>query len=149
GPRTGAGHHDLRSGPHLRRPLQSRRHHRLLGHQTPKHHRHAFLLGRTNWWRGRSRIPAESPSPNEVWRDVAGGTPDALRDFPRLSAMILEAVATFFMVLVIFATTRHSDLEDDHESPRSLAGFATGLVYFLGILIAGPFSGGALNPARA
>ena len=87
--------------------------------------------------------------PIDAWRDIAGGTPDALRDFPRLSAMILEAVATFFMVLVIFATTRRSDTDDDSDSPRSLAGFAVGLVYFLGILIAGPFSGGALNPARA
>jgi aquaporin TIP len=68
-----------------------------------------------------------------------------VRDLPRLAAMILEAIATFFLVLVLFATS----VDDHPSSGRSIAGFAIGLTFTLGILVAGPFTGGALNPARA
>jgi len=81
---------------------------------------------------------------DEAWQPVLGGTPDLVRDFTRLPAMGLEALITFFLVLVYFATTS----EDNVES-RSVSGFAVGLVYTLGILLAGPFTGAALNPARA
>jgi len=80
---------------------------------------------------------------DESWQPVLGGTPDLVRDFTRLPAMSLEAIITFFLVLVYFATTS----EDNIES-RSLSGLAVGLVYTVGILLAGPFTGGALNPAR-
>ncbi len=82
--------------------------------------------------------------PAETWRNAALGTPTLMSDFPRWGGLTLEATATFFLVLVVFAT-----LVDEHGSFRSLAGFAIGLVYALGILVAGPFTGGALNPARA
>jgi len=81
---------------------------------------------------------------DEAWQPVRGGVPDLVRDFTRLPAIGLEALITFFLVLVFFATTS----EDNIES-RSLSGIAVGLVYAVGILIAGPFTGGALNPARA
>jgi aquaporin Z len=58
--------------------------------------------------------------------------------------MILEAVATFFLVLTVFATS-----VDEKGAFRSIAGFGIGLSMSLGILVAGPFTGGALNPARA
>ena len=80
----------------------------------------------------------------EAWQPVLGGTPDLVRDFTRLPAMGLEALITFFLVLVFFATTS----EDNIES-RSFFGIAVGLVYTIGILVAGPFTGAALNPARA
>jgi len=80
----------------------------------------------------------------DAWRAVALGTPDLARDFSRLSGMILEAVTTFFLVLVVFATA-----VDEKGAFRSIAGFGIGLTISLGILVAGPFTGGALNPARA
>src|SRR6266851_1637667 len=40
--------------------------------------------------------------PEETWRAVALGTPELVRDFSRLSAMLLEAVTSFFLVLVVF-----------------------------------------------
>jgi MIP family channel proteins len=80
----------------------------------------------------------------DAWQPVLGGTPDLVRDFTRLPAMSLEALITFFLVLVYFATTS----EDNIES-RSLSGLAVGLLYTVGILVAGPFTGAALNPARA
>jgi MIP family channel proteins len=82
--------------------------------------------------------------PEETWRAVALGTPELARDFPRWAGMALEAVTTFFLVLVVFATA-----VDERGTFRAIAGFGIGLVYSLGIIVAGPFTGGALNPARA
>jgi len=82
--------------------------------------------------------------PEETWRAVALGTPALLRDFPVLSAMVLEGVTSFFLVLVVFATA-----VDDRGSFRAIAGFGIGLTITLGILAAGPFTGAAMNPARA
>ncbi|HXT75376.1 MAG TPA: MIP/aquaporin family protein [Candidatus Eisenbacteria bacterium] len=82
--------------------------------------------------------------PEETWRAVALGTPALVRDFSRLSAMILEAITTFFLVLVVFATA-----VDEKGTFRSIAGFGIGLTITLGIMVAGPFTGAALNPARA
>jgi MIP family channel proteins len=82
--------------------------------------------------------------PDETWRAVALGTPEFARDFPRWAGMALEATGTFFLVWVVFAT-----LLDERGTFRSTSGFAAGIVYALGIIVAGPFTGGALNPARA
>ena len=82
--------------------------------------------------------------PEETWRAVALGTPELARDFPRWAGMALEAVTTFFLVLVVFATA-----VDEKGAFRSIAGFGIGLTISLGILVAGPFTGAALNPARA
>lgn len=81
---------------------------------------------------------------DEAWQPVLGGTPDLTRDFTRLPAIGLEALITFFLVFVYFATRPNDDFDS-----RARAGFAVGLVYTLGILVAGPFTGAALNPARA
>jgi MIP family channel proteins len=82
--------------------------------------------------------------PEETWRAVALGTPELVRDFSRLSAMVLEAVASFFLVLVFFATS-----VDTRGTFQSIAGFGIGLTVTLGILVIAPFTGGAMNPARA
>jgi MIP family channel proteins len=82
--------------------------------------------------------------PEDVAANVFLGTPELMRDFPRWSGMTLEAVTTFFLVFVVFATA-----VDERGTFRSIAGFGIGLTITLGILVAGPFTGGALNPARA
>jgi MIP family channel proteins len=82
--------------------------------------------------------------PEETWRAVALGVPQLARDFPVWAGISLEAVTTFFLVLVVFATA-----VDEKGAFRSIAGFGIGLTYSLGILVAGPFTGSALNPARA
>jgi len=81
--------------------------------------------------------------PEEIWRAVALGTPDLARDFPVWAGMTLEAVTTFFLVLTVFATA-----VDEKGTFRSIAGFGIGLSITLGIIVAGPFTGGALNPER-
>jgi MIP family channel proteins len=82
--------------------------------------------------------------PDDTWHAVALGTPMIAHDFTRLAGMILEGVTTFFLVLTVFATA-----VDERSSFRPVAGFAIGTSIVLGILVAGPFTGGALNPARA
>jgi len=82
--------------------------------------------------------------PEDTWRAVALGTPALVRDFSSLSAMVLEGITTFFLVLVVFATA-----VDEKGTFRSIAGFGIGLTITLGIMVAGPFTGAALNPARA
>ncbi len=82
--------------------------------------------------------------PEDIAASVFLGTPELMRDFPRWSGMALEATATFFLVLVVFAT-----VVDERGTFHSIAGFGIGLTVTLGILVAGPFTGGALNPARA
>lgn len=58
-------------------------------------------------------------------------------------AVILEAVATFFLVLVVFGTAV------EERAPKSVFPFAIGLTLTAGIMAIGPLTGGALNPARA
>jgi MIP family channel proteins len=82
--------------------------------------------------------------PEDIWRAVALGTPELARDFPVWAGMSLEAVTTFFLVLVVFATA-----VDEKGAFRAISGFGIGLTITLGILVAGPFTGAALNPARA
>ena len=57
-------------------------------------------------------------------------------------AIGLEAILTFFLVMAVFGTA---------VDPRAnrVAGFGIGLTVFVDILIGGPISGGAMNPARA
>src|SRR5258708_26968103 len=80
----------------------------------------------------------------DAWQPALGGTPDLVRDFTRLPAMGLEALITFFLMLIYFATT-----SEDNIDSRSLSGLAVGLVYTIGILVAAPFTGAALNPPPA
>lgn len=57
-------------------------------------------------------------------------------------ATLLEAIATFLLVLVYYAGTR-----EGHA--RSAFPLAVGMVVAAGSLALGPLTGGALNPARA
>lgn len=82
--------------------------------------------------------------PEDTWRAVALGTPDLARDFTRLHGMALESVMTFFLVLVVFATA-----VDDKGAFNKIAGFGIGLIITLDVLVGGPLTGAAMNPARA
>jgi MIP family channel proteins len=84
--------------------------------------------------------------PESVWRPVALGTPDLapITDFTRMHAMILEAVLTFILVFIFLAT-----MVDGRSLSNRLAGLPIGLAVTVGILIGYPFTGAAMNPARA
>src|SRR3954471_748442 len=57
-------------------------------------------------------------------------------------AISLEAIATFFLVFVVFGTAV------DPKAPK-VGGFAIGLTVTAGILSIGPLTGGSMNPARS
>lgn len=57
--------------------------------------------------------------------------------------VVAEAIVTFLLMLVIMA------IATDSRTPKAAAGTAIGFTLTVGILIAGPLTGGALNPARA
>lgn len=75
---------------------------------------------------------------------VRWGTPTLA---PHLSSpvggMAVEALLTFFLVFVVFATAI-----DERGAFKSVAGFAIGLVVTFDILAGGPVTGASMNPAR-
>jgi MIP family channel proteins len=82
--------------------------------------------------------------PLETWRNAVLGTPELAHDFFRAYGMVLEAVMTFFLVFVVFATA-----VDERGAFNKIAGFAIGLTVTMDILMGGPLTGAAMNPARA
>lgn len=72
---------------------------------------------------------------------VAAGTPSLGAGATVSQAIVIEAVLTFFLVIVVFGTAV------DARAPR-IGGLAIGLTITLDILAGGPISGGAMNPAR-
>ena len=58
--------------------------------------------------------------------------------------LVIEIVLTFFLVWVVFATA-----VDPGGAFKSIAGLAIGLTITLDILMGGPLTGAAMNPARA
>jgi MIP family channel proteins len=73
---------------------------------------------------------------------IASGTPDlASQGVSFVQGVVIEAVLTFFLVFVVYGTAV------DARAPR-IGGLAIGLTITLDILFAGPFTGGAMNPAR-
>jgi MIP family channel proteins len=82
--------------------------------------------------------------PVDVWGPVQLGTPDLASGISRTNGMIFEAVMTFFLVFVVFATA-----VDERGVFNKVAGFPIGLSITMGALFGGPFTGAALNPARA
>ena len=63
-------------------------------------------------------------------------------DIGMVQAIGLEAIATFFLVFVVFGTAV------DPRGPK-VGGFAIGLTVTCGILGIGPLTGGSMNPARS
>jgi aquaporin TIP len=59
-------------------------------------------------------------------------------------ALVIEAVLTFFLVWVVFASA-----VDPGGTFKSIAGLAIGFTITLDILMGGPLTGAAMNPARA
>jgi len=82
--------------------------------------------------------------PESAWRPVSLGAPDLASDFTRMHGMVLEAVLTFILVFVMFAS-----IVDDKGAFRRIAGLAIGFTVSANYLVGEPFTGAAMNPARA
>ena len=72
------------------------------------------------------------------------GAPALAAELNGLQGVILEGVMTFFLVWVVFATAA-----DSRGTFKSIAGLAIGFTITMDILIGGPLTGAAMNPARA
>ena len=72
------------------------------------------------------------------------GVPALGRGIGAGSGVVIEAVLTFFLVWVIFATAA-----DPRGAFAVISGLAIGFTITLDIYIGGPFTGAAMNPARA
>src|SRR5215216_1943268 len=72
------------------------------------------------------------------------GTPTINADIGVWRGLVIEIVLTIFLVWVIFATAA-----DPRGTFKSIAGLAIGLTITMDILIGGPLTGAAMNPARA
>ena len=80
--------------------------------------------------------------PANAVRDALLGVPVIAGSVSLNQAIGLEAVLTFFLVSAVFGTAVSPD------APR-VAGFGIGLVLLFDILVGGPLTGAAMNPARA
>ncbi len=58
--------------------------------------------------------------------------------------VVVEAVLAFFLVIVVFATA-----VDERGAFKQISGLAIGLTITFGVMMGAPFTGGAINPARA
>jgi aquaporin TIP len=75
-------------------------------------------------------------------------TPETMTDFSRWNAMLLEAVLAFIVVFVYFASVVDT-ASDASGLTRRIGALAVGLTVAIETLVAAPFTGAALNPARS
>jgi MIP family channel proteins len=59
-------------------------------------------------------------------------------------ALVIEIILTFFLVGTVFATA-----VDPRGAFKSVAGLTIGLIIAIDVLMGGPYTGAAMNPARA
>lgn len=73
---------------------------------------------------------------------VGWGVPRIAANVTFFHAVVIEAILTFFLVSAVFGTAVSP------EAPK-VGGFGIGLVLLFDILVGGPLTGAAMNPARA
>ena len=80
--------------------------------------------------------------PGTVFDAMKGGGQSISIDITGAQAFGLEAIATFFLMWVVFGTAV------DSSAPK-VGGFAIGLIVTADILAIGPLTGASMNPARS
>lgn len=82
--------------------------------------------------------------PSDQWQPVHLGTPALGLGIGFGKGVVVEAILTFFLVFAVFGVAI-----DPRGSFKAVAGFGIGLVLGFDILVGGPLTGAAMNPARA
>ena len=77
----------------------------------------------------------------QVWRVTHLGTPALAPNVSFGTGVLVEAILTFFLLLAVFGTAV------DARAPK-IGGFGIGLTVMMDILMGGPLTGAAMNPAR-
>jgi MIP family channel proteins len=80
--------------------------------------------------------------PAAAFAAAQGGAQTIALEVTATQAVLLEFIATFFLMFVIYGTAVHS------EAPR-IGGLAIGLTIAADILAIGPLTGASMNPARS
>jgi MIP family channel proteins len=80
--------------------------------------------------------------PAALFAATAGGGQSIALEVTATQAIILEIIATFFLMTVIYGTAVNAD------SPK-IGGLAIGLTIAADILAIGPLTGASMNPARS
>ncbi len=80
--------------------------------------------------------------PDAMFLAARGGGQMIALDVTTTQAILLEAIATFFLTFAVFGTAV------DPQAPK-VGGFAIGLVVAVDILAIGPLTGASMNPARS
>ncbi len=80
--------------------------------------------------------------PAGVMRTSTLGTPSVATNLTFIQALVLEAVGTFILMSAVYGTIVQP------ERPR-LGGFGVGVALLAIVLVIGPLTGAAVNPARA
>jgi aquaporin Z len=80
--------------------------------------------------------------PVSVMRAAVVGVPKLANSVSFGQGIAIEAILTFFLVSAVFGTCVNS------EAPK-VGGFGVGVVLLFDILVGGPLTGAAMNPARA
>jgi glycerol uptake facilitator-like aquaporin len=80
--------------------------------------------------------------PLGVVRPISLGTPTIAGSILPRQAILIEAVMAFFLVSAVFGTCVNA------AAPK-IGGFGVGLALLFDVLVGGPLTGAAVNPARA
>ena len=80
--------------------------------------------------------------PGEAGELVHFGVPLLATGVTVSQGLLIEFVLTFFLITAVWGTAV------DERAPK-IGGFGIGLTVLMGILMGGPLTGGAMNPARA
>ncbi len=81
--------------------------------------------------------------PTAQWQLYQLGTPELGTSVTVLAAILTEAVLTFFLVFVVYGTGI-----DPKGAFHAVGGMAIGFTVALDIMMGGPITGAAMNPAR-
>jgi aquaporin Z len=124
------------------------------GHLNPAVTVGLLVARRTTGWTAAAYIVAQllggvlaalaikATFPIGVIRPIALGTPTIASNIQISQAIAVEAILTFFLVSAVFGTCVNP------EAPK-VGGFGVGLVLWFDIIVGGPLTGAAMNPARA
>jgi aquaporin TIP len=82
--------------------------------------------------------------PAQLENGIQLGAPSLYAQIPSGQGVVIEAVLTFFLLWVFFATAA-----DERGAFKQIAGLAIGFTITLDVLFAGKLTGAAMNPARA
>jgi len=78
-----------------------------------------------------------------AYTDAHLGAPSPVNGASALQVLLVEALIAFILVFTVISTTT------DKRAPAGAAAVAIGFALAAGVLLGGPVSGGAGNPARA